>query len=141
MTPSGGRMPSIYLSADAVLHVEVPWTAVPTDGEEYEVEVLDLVGAEMRTLGTWVQVSSRPSPSSTVAPFDLVVSVDGRPVHTLDALQEVLLWSISSTGNSGKSVVRMRRAPFGLRNQVPSAKRGWVYLERFITMVKMAMVT
>ena len=49
-------MPSIYLSADAVLHVEVPWTAVPTDGDEYEVEVLDLVGAEMRSLGTWLQV-------------------------------------------------------------------------------------
>ena len=34
----------------------------------------------------------------------------------------------------------MRRAPYGLRNQVPAERRGWVFLERFITSVKMAMV-
>jgi len=38
------------------------------------------------------------------------------------------------------AVVVLERAPFGKRNSVPAGQRGWVYLERFCSMVKIAMV-
>jgi len=36
--------------------------------------------------------------------------------------------------------VVVQRAPYGKRNRVPPDERGWVYLERFCSMVKVAMV-
>ena len=34
----------------------------------------------------------------------------------------------------------MKRSPFGLRNTIPSDDRGWIFLERFTTMVRCAML-
>jgi len=34
----------------------------------------------------------------------------------------------------------VRRSPFGLPNHTPLGERGWVYLERFLSMIKVAMV-
>lgn len=79
-----------------------------------------------------------PSPQeSAVAPFDIVVALDGKKLrsasHGMDRLK-----ATASTGQR-PIAASVLKAPFGKRNTVPADQRGWIYLEHFIAMVKVAM--
>ncbi|CAE8623184.1 unnamed protein product [Polarella glacialis] len=65
---------------------------------------------------------------------DQVVSVDAKDVKSLTQLTALL----ASASESAE--VKLIRYPFGRPNAIPSNERGWIFLERFITMVKCAMV-
>ncbi|CAE8645589.1 unnamed protein product, partial [Polarella glacialis] len=65
---------------------------------------------------------------------DQVVSVDAEDVKSLTQLTALL----ASASESAE--VKLIRYPFGRPNTIPSNERGWIFLERFITMVKCAMV-
>lgn len=64
-------MPKVYLFADAVLYVDIPWMAVPGDGELLLVDACTLQGAAFSQVGAHVQVSKlvgevsrrRPAPT------------------------------------------------------------------------------
>lgn len=128
-------MPRIYLLVDAVLHVEMPWAAVPGDCEVVHVDAADLDTATLAQVGPQVQVFSHGHPK--VRLFDIVCSCGGKG--------QLCVADIKRMRNEAKSEgracpVELRRSPFGNRNETPAGERGWVYLERFVSMVKVAMV-
>eukprot|EP00966_Prymnesium_polylepis_P028445 658354-Prymnesium_polylepis.6 len=81
-------MPHIYLKADAVLHVDLPWETCERHGETIEVDAAALAGGEMRQLIGMVQVVSVTDSSCGVAPNDIILSANGKRVTTVDDVDE-----------------------------------------------------
>jgi len=73
-------------------------------------------------------------PKSTCGAFDCVEAVGDEAIVSVGQLVERL------ESASADMVVTLRRFPFGRVNDIPADDRGWVFLERFITMVKCAML-
>jgi hypothetical protein len=72
-----------------------------------------------------------------VAPFDILVDLDGKPPWST----EQALKNLAKRPDDRPKVASIRKAPFGKRNNTPAAQRGWIYLEWFIAMVKVAMTS
>jgi len=66
-------------------------------------------------------------------PFDVLIAVDGQPAATRAQIEAVLG---KTTHNA---VVKFARLPFGRINPIASSDRGWIFLERFVSMIKVAM--
>jgi len=130
-------MPRLYLLVDAVLHIELDWKAVPGELEIIAIDASDLDGAILCQLGPRVQAMSHHH--GVVRLFDVVVSVDGYLVENSLTVKDV--WRKCEDAKSAERacVVMISRSPMGNRNQVAAGDRGWVYLERFVSMVKLAM--
>ena len=67
--------------------------------------------------------------------FDIVVGIDSTEVA-----QRVSVVEVSVAAAKGEGKVLVRRSPYGQPNKAPLDQRGWIYLERFVSMVKVAMV-
>lgn len=130
-------MHSVYLSVDAVLHLETDWCDIPGDGEEVHLDLRDLVGVALLQLGPDVQVVGHGFP--TVRLFDLLVTCDGQPVPGNLSAQDVIRMCDVAVKSARRYPVTLRRAPMGKQNRIPPGERGWVFCERFLTMVKVAM--
>jgi len=149
--------PLIYLQADAVLHIDVPAERVPGDGVDYKAFLFDLDCVTLIDLNGSIHVVHVDKESVTeVAPFDRVNSIGGMPVHSLDDVKEAKrrlaeedtqrneswFWGCSSScacGATDISPVSMTKCPFGTWSALSADQKGWVYLERFASMVKGAM--
>merc|ERR1711963_647763 len=76
-----------------------------------------LLGVELvESQGMWQIVAG--CPNEHVAPFDFV----------------------RFQGQHVQEQVVVVKAPFGKRNEIPISDRGWIYLERFCSMIKIAML-
>jgi len=64
----------------------------------------------------------------SISAFDIITEIDNRSVTCLDEVK------------SGEVLVSYLKRPFGKINLTPVEDRGWVFLERFITMLKGAMI-
>jgi hypothetical protein len=131
-------MPSVYRLVDVVIHLDMEWTAIPDDGELIDVNGSDLKDATLLQLGPNVQVMSHDLAS--VRLFDFIHSVDGVTVEGNLSVEDIEKKLQSAHESGVPSLVRLKRSPMGKQNQILTGERGWVYLERFATMVKLAMV-
>lgn len=140
--------PTIYLMADATVHVDVNLSAVPSDGEIYTVPLGTLRELSLLQLGPSVQVVA--SESNQCKPFDFVLRAHGAEVKTMrdveQALEKERRAPASPTFQLGCSCTspgfgsaEMCSAQFGKRNTLSANVKGWIYLERFASMVKVAM--
>lgn len=128
-------MPRVYLLADAVLHVEMPQQQLPEDTTVVRVDAADLEGVRLVQTGHFLQVWSHGKPK--VRLFDVVRTCGGK--------ERPLAEDIESMRRAAKAEGRacpvdLGRSAFGIPNKTPTGDRGWVYLERFVSMVKAAMV-
>lgn len=125
----------VFQYADVVLHLDIPLSDVPGDGLEREVKATDLTQecAQFWQAGAEVQVHPSSSSKST-APFDTIIEMDGEPVASKERLELIL------RGPNPPDTVKVKHAPFGRQNRTPCCDRGWIFLERFLTIVKVAMV-
>jgi hypothetical protein len=124
-------MPQLYLYADAVVLLDsTARREVPGDGACVTVED-DLSTVTLRRLGDAFQVASSSGNAAgpqCVELFDVILNVNGEPFHGPDSVNRV-------------EQVELLKAPFGLKSLTNPAERGWIYLERFIAMVRVAMST
>lgn len=141
--------PNIYLMADATVHVDVETAAVPTDGDVYTVPLGSLRDVSLMQLGPAIQVVASGIPDCE--PFDFLTSIDGSLVKTMRDVEHALeaegrkpkrpeqasLWC--SCINSAESAAQLTSANYGKRNMLKADVKGWIYLERFASMVKVAM--
>lgn len=137
----------------------------PCKGDVYEIPANKLNDAKLVQHGHVVQVSEPPEQgmSSDLALFDEVVAVGKQTIQSLDQLQLVLA-KASRKAPKGRTAeqtcaqkltrlafqtcysnatippAKMVHRPWGRENRVPASRRGWVFLERFASMVKVAMV-
>lgn len=130
-------MHKIYMYADVVVHVEVEWAPVPGDGEEICVPLAELHGAQFRQVGTEVQVKAAPAGQlrPVVSSYDTIVDLDGVPVSHVHEVEAAIRCMRQH------DLVRVRKAPFGRQNRTPAGARGWIFLERFLSMVKVALAS
>jgi len=151
-------MHKVYLVCDRTIHLDGFMEVIPGESEVYKVKVADLAGAMVAEVGEWVQiVAADRSPDKhklskdsmlrrlrgkrnkgaggmRTAPFDRVTSIGGDPISSLAQMEQYM-------GDLGSDLaVCMQRYPFGRVNTIPAKDRGWIFLERFITMVKCAML-
>jgi len=153
--------PQIYLQADAVLHVDVDPHPVPGDQSAYSVPLSNLEGVKLMQRGSALHVVYVPEDLDTaVHMFDIVDCVGGVRVRTIaefetakQQLQEKRAkekarssswfssWACASSSCCAEAVeVRMKWCPYGTFSSLTAGQKGWVYLERFASMVKGAMV-
>lgn len=149
------EMHNMYFYADRIVHIDLDVHSaageIEGEGREFSLTARELAGAQYGQIGDWVQIvgDGRPrgidgvntmdphSLQATWGHFDRVVSVDGEPVDSLAMLLERLAAPVSTKDGCR---VKLCRYPFGRVNRIPADSRGWVFLERFITMVKCAML-
>jgi len=148
-----GQMHNMYFLADYVIHLgfELDGELIQGEGDQYIVPVLMLRNVVVSQVGDWWQItqieegdrqsrrngqSRRESPmTDEVSLFDRVVSVDGRELESLEHLQQDL-----EGARPIPALCALQRYPFGRVNRIPADERGWVFLERFITAAKCAML-
>lgn len=130
-------MHNMYFYADRLVHLDLVKDQIADEGASYIVHGSDLAGAKFGNAASAIQIIGWEQPSQNTGVekqwklFDWIASVDGEAVQSLDHLQAVLCDS---------SLVELRRFPFGRVNEIAASARGWVYLERFISMVKCSML-
>jgi len=148
-------MHNMYFFADCIVHLGSSGEEVEGEGVEYTVSASDLKDAAFNEVGGWVQVAGLESEGQADfahpfahcfcnvdsrvhpwAPFDRVLTVNGEEIRSVKQLQE----RMSVEDEEAPCVVTLCRYPFGKVNLVPPDQRGWVFLERFITAVKCAML-
>ena len=72
--------------------------------------------------------------------FDRIVAIQNHEVEGLEHFQRVLGELRSKLRLETDCKVKLHRYPFGNINKIHADDRGWIFLERFITMVKCAML-
>lgn len=139
----------IYMNADAINHIDIPLSAVPFDGSivRKEMPPSALLGLELLSgyeklqvvgLGEWTE-------STDIGIGDIIIRVGDKFVsgkwgsktrtHIFDrAVADALDQEVDTVP------VDIERHPYGNRNTIPAGSRGWVYLERFCSMLKVAML-
>eukprot|EP00930_Biecheleria_cincta_P047340 TRINITY_DN32798_c0_g1_i1.p1 TRINITY_DN32798_c0_g1~~TRINITY_DN32798_c0_g1_i1.p1 ORF type:complete len:533 (-),score=77.02 TRINITY_DN32798_c0_g1_i1:114-1655(-) len=140
-------MPLIYLRADAVVLLDCQAQGmVPGEGEVVVVGGDEINDAKLLEIGSAVQIESCGGneermhaglPKGKVSALDFLLRINGKPVTSTANVAKELF----TAGRPELARVEVAKAPFGKRNTTPAATRGWIYLERFIAMVKVAMMT
>eukprot|EP00928_Gymnodinium_smaydae_P026982 TRINITY_DN21015_c0_g1_i4.p1 TRINITY_DN21015_c0_g1~~TRINITY_DN21015_c0_g1_i4.p1 ORF type:complete len:990 (+),score=87.73 TRINITY_DN21015_c0_g1_i4:57-2972(+) len=132
-------MHNMYFYSDLTVHLDSNEGETPGEFEIYETTGALLKNAKCVQVGNVVQVVGyRQTDSEGQAqcvPFDRVMDIEGISISSLAQVEAKLGETSSDTMR-----VKMCRCPFGEINVIPAHDRGWVFLERFITMVKCAML-
>lgn len=140
-------MPLLFFYADTIVLLDTQCKSdVPHEGR-----VVTVTGAEMSRvclsqMGGSVQVttvqrstslkaSPRAGNTLTVGPFDTVLSGNGKKMYSIESVRKLCKNEASGTSSS----FQVQKAPFGKKSLTSPSERGWIYLERFIAMVKVAM--
>jgi len=133
-------MPQLYILADAVLHLE-PQTCktVPGDAELFSVECSRLDGLALSEMAgdVWISGWGDATRSSDFGLFDQILSVNGVIVNCIYDFEEARR---SALQQKVTPIAQLKRSPFGETNSCPAGDRGWIYLERFCSMIKVAML-
>ncbi|CAJ1357209.1 unnamed protein product [Effrenium voratum] len=154
-------LPRLMFKADAVIHINALQAKLVMEGEKYSTTFKELQrSCRLRQIGNVVQVweefarmdpfagggyeSSEPrrKPRS----FDQVLRLGNRRVKSLDDLPDEASahcvcaprWCTTSDGED--HAVEMMRAPFGYRIEVEPTQQGRTYFDRFISIVKVALM-
>mmetsp|Transcript_87007 Transcript_87007/g.202555 ORF Transcript_87007/g.202555 Transcript_87007/m.202555 type:complete len:435 (+) Transcript_87007:1-1305(+) len=125
-------MPCVYLHADMLLHVDGCYDSASMRGGHVTLEPEDLEGVRFcRVASSWQVEWLTEELQHDIRPGDLVVAED-----TVDLDIPVA----SCPFRRLACRLTIERQDYGASNRTPAAQRGWVYLERFITMARVAMV-
>jgi hypothetical protein len=137
------EMHNMYFYADRIIHLAFEDPDESIEEETYEIDSWKLLSAGLALVGDQVQIVSPPEvqPGEFLAHqqpllFDRLVDIDGEPVNSLEKAQSML----QNPQDLIRRTVKLRRQRFGRLNSNPADRRGWIFLERFITMVKCAML-
>eukprot|EP00931_Biecheleriopsis_adriatica_P002086 TRINITY_DN10273_c0_g1_i2.p1 TRINITY_DN10273_c0_g1~~TRINITY_DN10273_c0_g1_i2.p1 ORF type:complete len:896 (-),score=148.72 TRINITY_DN10273_c0_g1_i2:147-2834(-) len=132
-------MPQVYLLSDAVLHLDMGAWSPTTEVEQVFLDASDLYGdIQFVKVGECIQAFCHGHPH--VKLFDTVVSVGGTPAEDILDVKDLKRLIADASNSQTCCVVELARHPMGRPNKVPTGDRGWIYLERFVTMIKCAMV-
>jgi len=134
-------MHHVYFLADAVLHLDLDEQAhdIPDEGCDYYLNALELHGANYCKVGDWIMID--PVYQQTLncpmqwAPFDRIIVINDASVDSIDTVHDF----VSDPGMK-MCQVKLKRYPFGRPNRTSPHLRGWIFLERFMSMVKCAML-
>jgi len=128
-----------YCYSEAVIHLNLE---APPEDTEMHVAWADTDKLQLVEFGGVVQViglQEEAEHEDGLTAFDVVCKVDGTHVTSTDSIPDGRKHSLKSTSSCKVQVDYLRR-PYGKTNATPVDERGWVYLERFITMLKAAML-
>jgi len=120
------HLDSVFLYADYFLHLDVPVEVPLEEGLAYTLRCGADDAWSFRDIGGIVQCTAANA-------FDSLLAIDGVAVDSAASAEEVL-------SREEDAVMVMERHRYGIPNMTPSSDRGWIYLERFITMVVAAML-
>ncbi|CAJ1373738.1 unnamed protein product [Effrenium voratum] len=146
-------LPHLLFNADAVIHVVGDMT--PTSEERYTVSIDTLKqNCVLRQVGDVVQISEELTchESSQLKRYDQVLAVNGHVVTGMEDLPEELrsgkpgscsaicqaVWP--SLSAFWQPTALLLRSPHGYRIRIPPAEQGHIYFNRFISMVKVALM-
>ena len=116
-----GQMHFCYVYADVVIHLHSDPPVEDTD--TYEITI-DMSKVEIAQTGKVIQVVSfNQDVQCKFKAFDIISTIDGK-----------LTSSLKHVPNEVARVCYHKR-PYGNINPIPVQERGWMYLERFITML------
>eukprot|EP00931_Biecheleriopsis_adriatica_P002085 TRINITY_DN10273_c0_g1_i1.p1 TRINITY_DN10273_c0_g1~~TRINITY_DN10273_c0_g1_i1.p1 ORF type:complete len:881 (-),score=151.19 TRINITY_DN10273_c0_g1_i1:147-2789(-) len=132
-------MPKVYLLADAVLHIDVEACISTREAEQVFVDISDFDGGiNFFKVGDSIQAFCHGHPKIKL--FDIVVSIGGTPVAATYSVKDLEQRISDALASHNSCVVELSRHFMGRPNKVPVCDRGWIYLERFASMVKGSMV-
>ena len=126
------QMHFCYCYSDAIIHIHVDG---PPEDTEVHVVTQNLSELTLKQFGSMIQVTGleradmENSSSASISLFDEVCEIDGQSIKDV---RDVPL---------RVATVRYLKRPFGRINPIPAEERGWIFLERFITMLKAAMIS
>eukprot|EP00928_Gymnodinium_smaydae_P077662 TRINITY_DN6105_c0_g2_i1.p1 TRINITY_DN6105_c0_g2~~TRINITY_DN6105_c0_g2_i1.p1 ORF type:complete len:884 (-),score=131.28 TRINITY_DN6105_c0_g2_i1:88-2739(-) len=132
-------MPRIFMMADVVLHIDNSsgWGDLPGEGELYSVSMEIMAAVKLAQFGSQLHIvgfAGGAEQPLAVGLMDRVVKIGGKEVHTMAEFDD------ARSEATPAALVEIERLPFGNRNTIPARDKGWIYLERFCSMVKVAMV-
>ncbi|CAE7836900.1 ankrd46 [Symbiodinium sp. CCMP2592] len=150
-------LPHLLFNADAVIHMCSVDDGPGIPEEKYTIPLDSLKSSCVLTqIGNVVQVAEEVKHSSTsiVKRYDQLLAVSGSAVKALEDLPEEFRTgkpgACSATCQSvfptvaslwkGWPTAQMLRAPYGYRIDVTPAAQGHIFFEKFITMVKVALM-
>lgn len=133
-------MNDIYIYCDAVIHVHTELPRVPR--EIRQAEAVDVQSLEYFAYGNIVQVRNPTDDMGVLTPYDedrlhhpqrldIVRRINGIDVKTEDDVRNAL-------EGSDRVTVDFQNRPFGRFNEIHPDNRGWLFLERFTSSVKVA---
>ncbi len=116
-----------YCYSDVVIHLHFD---PPVEDPRMHVAKVDMGSVKVAQVGPIVQVVGLQGDveQDGLAAFDVIC-----------AIGDVAITNVKQV-HCQHGVVQYLRRPFGVINPIQVQDRGWVYLERFITMLKMAMI-
>jgi len=116
-----------YCYSDAVIHLH---SDPPMGDTPLNTTTTDMTKFELAQVGRAIQVVGLHGKETKdgLNAFDIISKIDGREVSRVEEVP------------SCEVEVGYFKLPFGKTNLIPVNDRGWVFLERFITMLKAAMI-
>eukprot|EP00440_Ansanella_granifera_P071910 gb/GFBE01078038.1/.p1 GENE.gb/GFBE01078038.1/~~gb/GFBE01078038.1/.p1 ORF type:complete len:845 (+),score=145.25 gb/GFBE01078038.1/:1-2535(+) len=143
--------PKQYLASDATLHLELNMDAPSNlDNATLEVPVADIRSSTLRQTNACVQIVHQTDKTSSAQPFCFIRKIGDRSINSLKDAEEALrettidncsLWTPCMGGKVGsRDTATIETAPFGVQSKLPASVKGWIFLERFVSMVKIAMM-
>ena len=116
-----------YCYADVLMHL---YTNPPVEDTTPHVLKTDMRNLDIAQLGGMLQVVGlhKEDYDGLLGAYDLIMEIDDVNITDVDQVPAC------------EAVVRYLKRPYGKTNAVPLEERGWVFLERFITMLKAAML-
>lgn len=143
-------LPEIFFTSDAVLHIDGEWPDLDCELEEEMLPPAELEKYHLKELGNLVLVyEEKEAEDGTKAlmpiyKIDSVRDVSHRTVTSIDDIKspKQSMWSpkfCCSSQAEEEAFFVVRPAPLGKRNQIPASDRGWIYFERLVSTIRVAL--
>ncbi|CAE7250963.1 ANK3, partial [Symbiodinium sp. KB8] len=154
-------LPEVFFTADAVLHVEGNWPELECEGQTRKVSMSELNRMKLKQHGSAVMMYDEyPANDGSVAELPVftirsdpslgdIKSIDDvyklkrgkeggclpcRRLHRLHKLRPK-----SEAEAETDPVFIVQPSPMGKRNAVPAGERGWIYFERLVSTIRVAL--
>ncbi|CAE7947399.1 unnamed protein product, partial [Symbiodinium sp. KB8] len=144
-------LPEIFFTADAVLHIDGDWPELEVEHLHEMLKEEDLSKFQLRENGTAVLAYNQfqaDDGSLAQLPVYTVESVDGgRQVNSISDISPKrkffsmpkFLRPNAIQAEVEDPVFVVRPSPLGKRNHVPADERGWIYFERLVSTIRVAL--
>jgi hypothetical protein len=138
------EMHHMYFYADHIIHLAFEGADESLEEAVYQVVNRELEGAVFAQVGDQVQIvhpgtreQGTHELDELVQPlmYDRVLEIDNETVCSVSQAENLI-----NDPTGPIRCVKLRRQRYGRSNHTPADDRGWIFLERFITMVKCAML-